>query len=736
MIKRIIYLFCFLGFVVACQPQATPQETKTQEQSQTSKEPALSLEDIWMSGRFRTERVRGMNAMKDGQSFSRLEGGEFPSIVKYDFASGEKIETIFNGADQQLKFDSYQFNDDESKLILSTQREAIYRRSTKAQYYIYDRATQELTKLTEGAKQSFPSFSPDNSKIAFVQENNLYYKNLNTNEVIPVTTNGKWNHIINGQSDWVYEEEFMITKAFAWSPNSNMLAYFSFDESKVKQFTMTYFGELYPELYEFKYPKAGEDNSIVSTFVYDLNNGESTEMSTGKLDDVYFPRLKWTPQGDLVIFKMNRHQNKITLLKANEQTGQTSVLFTETNPYYISESVLDEMEFLSDGRFVWTSESSGYKHVYLYSATGKLLHQITKGNFDVTALYGVDEENNQIFYQAAKVSPLNREVYSQPLSGGEAELLTEQEGWNSANFTDSFDYFTHNYSSTTQPTVITVRDRSGELVRTLENNDALKNEWQELNLGTKEFFTVETVDGSSLNGWMMKPAEFDENKEYPVLMFVYGGPGSQTVTNNWASSNYWWHAYLTELGYIVTSIDNRGTGARGQEFRKMTYQELGKYEVVDQIAAAKHLGSLSYIDAERIGIWGWSYGGYMSSLALFKGNDVFSTAIAVAPVTNWRYYDTIYTERYMRTPQENADGYDNNSPIHHVEKLKGNYLLVHGMADDNVHFQNTVDLISALNKAGKQYELAIYPNKNHGIYGGNTRFHLYEKMTNFILENL
>ena len=736
MIKRIIYLLCFIPFAVACNPQATSQETIEQEQRQTVEKADISLEDIWMNGRFSAAGIWGMNPMKDGKSFSKIERGQFPSVVQYDFVTGDQLATIYDGTEHQLAFDSYQFNEDESKLFLGAETESIYRRSSKSQFYVYDVATGELTKLADGAKQSFPTFSPDNTKIAYVQENNLYYKDLTTNQTVAVTTNGKWNDVINGQSDWVYEEEFMITQAFAWSPNSEKIAYFSFDESNVKQFSMDYFGELYPEPYDFKYPKAGEQNSIVSTFVYDVPSAKTTEIETNKQADVYFPRMKWMPSNELVVVRMNRHQNKIELLKVNERTGTTSTLLEETNPYYISESVLDEMEFLSDGRFLWTSEQDGFKHVYLYDANGELIRQITSGNYDISTLYGVDEQEGKIYYQAAKQSPLNREVYSQSLNGGEAELLTLEQGWNSAQFTDSFDYFIHTYSNKNQPNIITVKTDEGELVRTLEDNASLKSEWAATGLSEKEFFIVETVDGTELNAWIMKPSYFEEGQEYPLLLFVYGGPGSQTVQNSWGSGNYWWHAYMAEQGYIIASVDNRGTGARGQEFKKMTYQELGKYEVEDQIAAAKHLGSLDYIDEQRIGIWGWSYGGYMSSLALFKASDVFSTAIAVAPVSNWRYYDTIYTERYMRTPQENASGYDDNSPINYVDGLEGNYLLVHGMADDNVHFQNTVDLISALNTAGKQYDLAIYPNKNHGIYGGNTRFHLFEKMTNFIVENL
>ena len=730
-------LFCIAIFISSCTPtQHTTQTSQNQSQTLAGEE-VITLDDIWSSGKFSASGVWGMNALKDGQSFSKIENDFSPSVVSYSFKTGDKLKTIFDGKKHKLSFSSYTFSDDESKLLLATESEPIYRRSSKGQYYVYDTKTDQLTKLVEnGKKQSFPTFSPDASKIAYVQANNLYVKDLSSGKTTAITTNGQWNKIINGQSDWVYEEEFMITKAFEWSPDGQKIAYFSFDESAVKQFNMDFYGDLYPELYEFKYPKAGEKNSVVSTFVYNVANQQTTEINTGKNQDVYFPRMKWTPSNELVLFKMNRHQNELELLKANDQTGATSVLLKETNPYYISEDVLDEMEFLPNGDFLWTSERSGYKHVYLYDSKGQLKQQITNGDFDVTALYGFDKANNTIFYQAAAESPLQREIYSAKLDGSGASLLTPQKGTNSANFTDSFDYFIHTFSSATQPNVITVRNRKGEEVRVLEDNAQLKNRWDNLNLPKTEFTTIETTNGVQLNASVLKPTNFNAKNKYPVLMFVYGGPGSQTVTDSWAASNYWWHSYLTQKGYIVVSVDNRGTGARGQEFKKMTYKELGKYEVEDQIAAAKYLGNLPYVDANRIGIWGWSYGGYMSSLALFKGNDVFKTAISVAPVTNWRYYDTIYTERYMRTPQENASGYDENSPINHVDKLKGNFMLVHGMADDNVHFQNSVDLISALNAAGKQYELAIYPNKNHGIYGGNTRRHLYEKMTNFILENL
>lgn len=737
MIKQILGLLMITVLFTSCNNKAVSTHTNIENQPEKNGSgETISLEDIYASYEFYADDVWGIRPMNNGKSFSKIEGKIHPSIVKYSLITGEKETIMFDGSKHQLKFNSYQFNDDESQLLLATETESIYRHSTKSQYYIYNIAKNKLTELASGAKQIYPTFSPDGKKIAFVQENNLKYKNLETGIITDVTTNGKSNQIINGMSDWVYEEEFVLTRAYEWSPNSEKIAYLSFNESHVKQFSMDMYGDLYPNPYRFKYPKAGEKNSIISTFIFHLNTNTNKEIETGKNDDVYFPRIKWTPSQELVIFKMNRHQNQIQLLKANETTNTTSVLFEEKNPYYISEDVLDEMEFLTNGDFLWTSERSGYKHIYLFNKDGKLKTQITKGDYDVMKLYGYDSKSNKVFYQAAEKSPLEREVYSIQLNGSDKKNLTIDKGSNSASFTPNFNYFIHRYSSTDQPTVITIRDNEGKPVRLLVDNQELKEKIQAKNLPKVEFIKVPTDNNVDLNGYILKPVNFDATKQYPLLMFVYGGPGSQQVKNKWGLSNYLWHSYLTQKGYIVACIDNRGTGARGQEFKKSTYQELGKLEVIDQTNAAKHFGNLPYINKDRIGIWGWSYGGYMSSLSLFKSNDVFKTAIAVAPVTTWRYYDTIYTERYMRTPQENPTGYDNNSPINHVDKLKGNYLLVHGMADDNVHFQNAVDLITALNKANKQYDLAIYPNKNHGIYGGNTRLHLYKKMTNFILEKL
>jgi dipeptidyl-peptidase-4 len=495
-------------------------------------------------------------------------------------------------------------------------------------------------------------------------------------------------------------------------------------------------GGLYPTQEVFKYPKAGEDNSLVSLHMYDINTKKTTDLKFEK-DYEYFPRIKWfddtNPQ--LVIYGMNRYQNELDFLVTNTD-GSSILFFTETDKYYID--IHDNLRYLDTQKsFIWTSEKSGFNHIYLKDLDGNE-SQITKGAWEVTKFHGIDE-NNIIYFSSKESGSINDAMYKVDLNDRTFSRIsmTKTTGTNNVTFSKGMKYFMNSYSNHNTPPIYTLnRTSDGEIIKLLEDNSDFNETLSEYNLTEKEFFTIETEEGVDLNTWMMKPTDFDSKKKYPLYMFLYGGPGSQQVTDSWGWFNYFWYQHLNQLGYIVVCVDNRGTGGKGSEFKKMTYQELGKYETIDQINAAKYFGSLDYIDSERIGIQGWSYGGYMSSLAITKGADVFKMAIAVAPVTNWRYYDNIYTERYMRTPQENASGYDENSPINHVDKLKGSYLLIHGGGDDNVHVQNTMEMISALVRANKQFDLFIYPDKNHGIYGGNTRYHLYKKMTNFILNNL
>jgi dipeptidyl-peptidase-4 len=579
----------------------------------------------------------------------------------------------------------------------------------------------------------FATFSPAGNKIAYVLDNNIYIHEINSGRTKQVTFDGQKNQIINGASDWVYEEEFGLVRSFEWAPDGEHIAYYKFDETNVKEFSMDLFkGGLYPTQEVFKYPKAGEENSVVRIYFYNLKKDKSTYIYTEK-DYEYIPRIKWTKNSNLLaLYGMNRHQNELDFVLADATSNTNKVLFTEKDNYYID--IHDNLTFLPDDNFIWTSEKDGFNHIYIKGLDGSE-QQITKGDWEVTSFDGVDSDKMELYYRSTEEGSINRTLYVHNLFTGKKRKLSTQIGDNSIKFSDNFKYYLNSYSNANTAPYYTLHKSNGEQLKILEDNAEFNAKMKEFNLSKKEIFSIKTEE-AELNAWMIKPPNFDSNKKYPLFMFLYGGPGSQQVKNSFGWTNYYWYQMLAQNGYIVACVDNRGTGGKGSEFKKMTYKELGKYELIDQINAAKYFGNLDYIDSKRIGIQGWSYGGYMSSLAITKGADIFSLAIAVAPVTNWRYYDNIYTERYMQTPQENANGYDENSPINHVDKLKGDYLLIHGSADDNVHVQNSMEMISALVKANKKFDLFIYPDKNHGIYGGNTRLHLYQKMTDFILKNL
>lgn len=701
----------------------------------------IALEDIWKYYRFYPSTVRGFRSMNDGEFYTILNKG---NVEKYAYKNGKLVETIIDAGDlipkgesTALRFSDYIFSHDESKLLFVTNSESIYRHSFKANYWIYDLKTKELTPLAESGQQQLASFSPDDTKIAFFRKNNLFIKDLNTGKEIAITTDGVVNSIINGAPDWVYEEEFSFTQAFEWSNNSRKIAYIKFDESKVKEYELEYYGKLYPDIYKYKYPKAGEDNSVVSVHVYDLNTTKTTKMDIGTNTDIYIPRIKWTNENNtLSIQRLNRLQNHWEILLANSTSGESRILYSEKNVHYID--ITDNLIFSKDNlTYIFTSEKDGYNHIYQYDMKGNQVLQITKGKYDVQELIGYDEAEKKLYLQSAMSSPLNREVYEYNFKTRELKNLSSKEGTNDAEFSSSFKYFINTNTSANSPHYINMNSINGKEIYVIQDNAGLKNMMEEYQFSTMEFFKIKTDGGIELNASMIKPKDFDPAKKYPVLMYVYGGPGSQTVTNSWGWFNFAWFQMLAQKGYIIVSVDNRGTGARGQEFKKMTYMQLGKYETEDQINAAKYLGGLDYVDAKRIGIFGWSYGGYMSTLCMTKGADYFKAGIAVAPVTNWRYYDNIYTERFMQLPQTNASGYDENSPISHTKLLKGKYLLVHGVADDNVHVQNSMDLINALVNNNKQFEMQFYPNSDHGISTGkNTRFHLYTRMTDFILDNL
>lgn len=706
-------------------------------------ERSVSLEDVWKGYRFYAQSSSGLRSMNDGEHYtvlSRQKG--VPAILKFSYADGDFVETVLSAqtiaetSGKRLFFDSYQFSPQEDKLLLATQTEAIYRHSSQSYYYIYDLKTGSLDSLRVAGKQQLAQFSPTENKVAFVYDNHLHVQDLDQDNRIISMGKGEKNAFIAGAVDWVYEEEFSFHQGYQWSPGGDYLAYYQFDEREVPLFSMDVYGQgLYPQQEVFKYPKAGELNSKVAIHIYDLRQEKDLLVELPEAYE-YIPRIQWNSDDDeLVITSLNRHQNELNLWEVEVEDEELEVekLLHEQAECYIE--IDDDLHFLPDESFIWTSEKDGYKHLYHYSEEGKLKRQITKGPWEVTEFYGIDEEG-YLYYQSAEESPLQRAVYRINLKGKKKQKLSSAVGWNEASFSQGMKYFINRYSNSSTPNQEGIYRADGQLMREITDNAELQQRLGNYRLSEKEFFDFESETGQRLNGWMIKPLDFDPNKEYPLLMFVYGGPGSQTVQDKYDGFNHFWYQSLAAEGYVIVSVDNRGTGARGRDFRTATYQQLGKYETEDQIAAARYLGRQSYIDSSRIGIWGWSYGGYMSSLALSKGADYFKMAIAVAPVTNWRFYDNIYTERYMRTPQENAEGYDDNSPINHVDKIKGAYLLVHGSADDNVHVQNTMRMTEALVQADVQFDLFIYPDRNHGIFGGNTRYHLYRKMTEFIKSQL
>lgn len=703
----------------------------------------ITLEDIWSKGTFRAKSINEIRSMKNGEDYCVLT----PSgIEKYQYKTGKKTDTIMNFTSLDFGQKSkknmvvdYNFSQDEKKILIAVNPEYIYRYSFYADYYIYEVETKAFYPLSVDGKQRLADFSPDGKKVSWIRDNNLFITDISTSErkVSQLTKDGEFNKVIYGTSDWVYEEELALVKGYAWNKTSNKLAYYRFDESNVKEYSMQVWGELYPQNYTFKYPKAGEDNSIVDIFVYNLTTQNHKQVDLGKDKNYYLPRIQWSKdENQLIIHKLNRHQNQYDIFSVNTNDYKLETLYSETNKYYINEP--QEVNFLDDNSaFILQSERNGYSHFYLVSMKDKSVSPITSGNYDTDKLCFVDQKEKKIYYTAAESSAINRELCVINFNGKRKKTISKQEGTNDAAFSKNGKYYIGTYSNAYTPNIFTVNNQKGEVLITLEDNSALKDSLKLYSSEKKEFGSFNTSTGVSINYWMIKPSKMEEGKKYPVLFYVYGGPSSQEVLNSQRrATDMYWGMMLAQQGYITICVDPRGTGMKGQEFRKCTYLQLGKYETEDLIEAAKYFGELNYIDKNRMGIFGWSYGGYMSTLAITKGADYFKTAIAVAPVTNWRYYDNIYTERFMRTPQENGENYDINSPINHVKKLKGNYLLIHGTADDNVHIQNSMDLVDALIKANKHFEMFFYPNKNHSIYGGNTRLHLYQLMTDFLSRKL
>jgi len=700
----------------------------------------LTLEEIW-GGAFRAEGMEELQSLKNTNQYTVLnfdKASQSMQIDLYDYATLKKVSTLIDTKNHKNlpAIDSYTFNSKENIILLACESEQIFRHSFVADYYLYDISSKQLTKLFDFKVQE-PTFSPDGNQIAYAKDNNLFVYNLQAKTSKQITTDGKKNSIINGITDWVYEEEFAFVRAFDWNASSDKIAFIRFDETEVPEFSMDLYNQgLYPKQQVFKYPKAGEKNALVSLQIYDVKGNSTKQVNLGNYSDFYIPRIKWTNEANVLSAQViNRHQNNLDLLFVDGTSGTAKVVLNEKDKAYVD--VTDNLTFLKDNSFIWTSEKDGFNHIYHYDKSGKLKNQITKGNWEVTNYYGLDEKSGTIFYQSVENGSINRDVYSVKLNGSGKKRLSTATGTNAAIFSPNFEYYINTFSSATTPASYSLNNaKTGKEVQSIKKNDALLSKLAKYDLPSKEFFELTTEKGNKLNAWIIKPKNFDASKKYPVLMFQYSGPGSQEVANSWIDANDLWYMMLSQQGYIVACVDGRGTGFKGADFKKVTYKDLGKLEVEDQIDAAKVIGKYNYVDNNRIGIWGWSFGGFMSSNCILKGNDVFKMAIAVAPVTNWRFYDSVYTERFLQTPAENASGYDENSPINHVSKLKGKYLLIHGSADDNVHVQNTMLMVEALVQANKQFDWAIYPDKNHGIYGGKTRLQLYTKMTNFIKDNL
>ena len=702
-----------------------------------SQEYKIDSEKLW-EGDYEPKRLESILSMKDDNHYTVLEqNAELNSslIILNSFINPKKRVVLFDSKrfSENLEISSYSFSKDEQNLLLETHSDPIYRRSKQGVYWIYNLKSKELQKLTDEKVQE-PTFSPDGKNVAYVYRRNIYVKNLITKATMQLTFDGDYQ-TINGITDWVYEEEFGFVRAFHWSPDSKKIVFMRFDESNVPIFSMGIYGkDTYPFPYMFRYPKAGETNASVDLFVLELES-RIRQPIIFKEKPYYIPRIKFDGgQNTLIIQTINRHQNDLRVFSYNIENKTFRLLINEKDKAYVS--IHDDLKFIDDNNFLWTSERDGYKHIYRYDKNGNLINQVTKGNWEVTKMYAYNSDLKEIYYQSVEGSSIERGIFAIKINGKGKRILQPTNGTNGANFSKKGSYYIHSYSDEkTPPKYALYQTRKNKLISELLNNQKLCKRLESYNLSNREFSTL-NVNGLNFNMWMIKPDNFDPKKKYPLLMFQYSGPGSQQVSNRWGDSRTIWHKDLANKGYIIACVDGRGTGFKGAEFKKSTYLNLVKYESIDQIEAAKSLGSLSYIDESRIGIWGWSFGGHMAAQCLLTGKEVFSMAIAVAPVTNWRFYDTIYTERFMRTPQENPDGYDLNSPLNYADKLEGKFLIIHGSADDNVHVQNTMRLVEELIQEDKQFEWMIYPDKNHGIFGGNTRRHLYTKMTNFIIENL
>lgn len=700
----------------------------------------ILIDDFSRNDTFSQATVSGLNWMADGKYYTSLKSNQ---VVKYDVTTGTQMEVIIDGRVDGGTIGSYAFSKNERKLLVAYDTQPIYRRSFKARFVVYDLDTKTSLKLSGGGDQQYATFSPDGSMVAFVRENNLFIVDLKGGGEIQVTTDGKPNAIINGSSDWVYEEELRITQAFAWSPDGKRIAFCRFDESGVTEYNLQKWnkGALYPTDYRYKYPKAGEANSAVEVWLYDVGTKQRTKASIGVETDVYVPRMSWTSNSNLLsVRKMNRLQNTLEVWHVNAGDGTGVQVLTDRNDRYFDINYTDELIYLSDGKhFVSSSERSGYKHFYLYNLDGTLERQLTSGNFEATQLAGIDEKAGIMYFLSTEGNYLNRTLYSVAMNGTRKTRMSTVEGFRSVNMSPDAQYYIDYVSTADKPLVVTLYQVKGHRqLKVLESNEALNEKVRAYGIVKKEFFQYTAGDGvTKVDGYMLKPQAMVADKKYPVLVFQYSGPRSNMVSNSFGTgSNFYWHQMLVQKGVVVAVVDTRGTGSRGEAFAKQTYKSLGKLELEDLLAVGKYLGGQSYVDKDRLAIWGWSYGGYTTSLVMTKGAGTYKVGIAGAPVTSWRYYDNIYTERFLQRPQDNPEGYDANSPLTYAGRLQGKFLLIHGTGDDNVHFQNSVALEDALINAGKQFRSHFYPDQAHGFRGGDVNHHRWTLMTEFLLDNL
>ena len=732
--KKLFLLFCLVALTLGI---------KAQNQ--------VTLRDV-SRGTYRASNIYGIKPMLDGQYYTQISPDR-KRIVKYSFKTGKQVEAIFDvekARDCTLKyFDDYIMSPDEKLILIQTKTRSIYRRSFTAEYYIYNVKNNTIEPLSKNGPQQVPLFSPDGFQVAFVRNNNIFLvKLLFGNSESQITKDGEYNKVLNGIPDWVYEEEFGFNRAFDFSADSKMIAYIRFDESQVPMYKFPLYKGMNPEYTEFatypgeytyKYPKSGEVNSTVSVHTYDIKSHVTRKMDLPLDKDGYIPRIKFTSDPEkLAIMTLNRHQNRFDLYMTNPKSALCKVAIRDESEQYIKEDEYSNIKFYPEN-IVLMSERDGYNHLYLYTIGGNLVKQITKGKFEVKSFLGWDKQSNVFYYTSNEGSPLRTAVYKIDGKGKKTKLSTRT-GTNDAIFSSNYSYYINTFSNISTPTLITINDNKGKELATMLDNKKLKEKIATLTLPQKEFFTFRTAEGVELNGWMMKPANFDATKKYPVIMHQYSGPGSQQVLDRWGIGSFsdagMFEAYIADRGYISVCVDGRGTGGRGAEFEKCTYLFLGVKESHDQVEAAKYLGTLPYVDGSRIGIWGWSFGGYNTLMSMSEGSNVFKAGVAIAAPTDWRYYDSVYTERFMRTPKENGDGYDAGSAIKRAPKMHGSLLLIHGTADDNVHLQNMAEYSEALVQAGVQFDEHIYINRNHGISGGNTRNHLMNRVANFFLRNL